>query len=87
MKAVIRGSIITASSYLKKERTKVAVELLNKKNMEKEHKRRGGIYIYKQLLRERKALEVLEISQTQKNLIYLNQRHRQKSTKNLKPLA
>lgn len=82
------GCGVSLSSYYKKEKEQIRFQLLNKiKNLEQLHKHTCSKKVFKKLLQERKALELLEITVVQKQLYLLKQRSWYKSPKSLRYLS
>lgn len=88
MKATVWGQIISAMAYKKKERHKTKNQILcNIKTLENKHKLYGSNRVYRKLLAERRALEILETTNIKCNLFYLRQQYWIKTPKALRLLA
>lgn len=88
MKAVLRGKLISTSSYYLKQKREHKERLLQSiKKLETQHKATCNPTVYKRLLEERKKLNALELNQIQRKILYLNQKHWLKSPKSLKLLS
>lgn len=88
MKATMRGRLIAATAYKRKEQQKVKNLLLhNIKTLENRHKLYGGKKVFRRLQAERRALDILETSRIKRNLFYLRQQYWIKTPKALRTLA
>lgn len=88
MKAVVRGAAILTSAAMNKQRQEKRQVIIDEiTRLERLHKERGGKKIYTTLQAQRRALEMIESSWVQKNLLYLQQKSWRNSPSAIKSLA
>lgn len=88
LKAVLRGRFISIATHHKRTKESYRNSLLSKiQELETIHKKTCSKKIYKQLRKERLALETLELSAVQRKLYFLKQRTWTKSPRSLRYLA
>ncbi len=88
LKAVLRGKIISISSYKKKMRNKNLGELQNKlKELEKKHKEKTAQYLLEEIMKTRNEINNLTTHEIKKNLMFLKQRYYEGGSKSMKVLA
>lgn len=88
MKAVLRGKLISISSFYLKQKRQYKEELLsNIKKLENLHKATCNPEVYKNLLDERRKLDALELNRIQWNILFKNQKYWLQSPRSLKLLA
>lgn len=88
LKAMLRGVLISKATFLKRQWEDKRCQLYSTiKQLEKEHKAKGGTAIYARLLRECRKLELLETEKIKKNLVFLKQQYWHNLPKSLKLLA